>query len=171
MLPIRPNIRHTDPAKVVDSGTVSRHSIPLNPADDGAVASEAPEPSTTMQHARPITRGALSLARDEHEEAVTEAVGALDARLTIPAVANVERFLAAQMAPRSPHTSPVTVGVLDKFDCPYQPERISYRLVEVGGYELVVLMARAADCAATEAAVHALVASFKAKLERLPDSG
>lgn len=117
-------------------------------------------------------RAYLQLARGQHEAQVTEAVRELDTRLaepTLPAISNVDRFLASQMGvvERSPHSSPVQVGKLDRFDCPYMPDRVSYRLIEVGGHELVVLMSKAADCEATEAAVHALVATFKAKLARL----
>lgn len=143
-------------------------------ADDGhadvATPMEGPRPMNTARTLASET-SYLRLARGMHDADVTEAVRELDERIEphAPAVENVERFLAAQMGvtERSPHRTPVTVGKLDKFACPYMPDRVSYRLVELGGHELVVLMSKAADCEATEAAVNALVATFKAKLTRL----
>ena len=70
-------------------------------------------------------------------------------------------------APRLPHQSPVQVGVLEKFESQIgiAPE-ISYRLVEVGGKRLVVMMDQDADCAETQAAVGELAAQFRDALER-----
>lgn len=119
----------------------------------------------------------LRLARGSHDAQVTEAVRDLDERLAEPhapqAVENVERFLATQMQvapqePRSPHTSPVTVGEVDFFRDPYDPKRVSWRLVEAGGEELIVIMASRAYSFATAASVDALVAGFKAELGRYP---
>lgn len=142
----------------------------LDSREQPTLAARMPVSSTHLE-AKPVNRVRPRAAappylqlhvRDSVDEAVAEMVKRIQPHLdAIEKIGTPPPFIRHN----TPPTASPAVGVLDKFGCPYEARRVTYRLTFADGEEVIVMLPKRADTKETEHIVEELVDAVRSELE------